>query len=73
MKTFIVDRIENDLVILESEKKTFLQVPLEDFISPVQEGSVVFVGADGKYRADEAKTAARKAKLFQLQKNIFSD
>lgn len=73
METFIVDRLENDLVILERDNKTFLQVPLADFIPPVQEGGVVFVGADGKYRADEAETAARKAKLFHLQKNIFAD
>lgn len=73
METFIVDRIENDVVILESEKKTLLQVPLTVFVSPVSEGSVVLVDADGNYYVDEAKTTARKAKLFQLQKNIFSD
>ena len=73
MALFIVDRLENDLVILESENKTFLQVPLTAFSSPVSEGGVVFVGADGKYYVDDAKTATRKAKLFQLQKNIFAD
>lgn len=73
METFIIDRLENDLVILERDNKTFLQVPLTVFVSPVSEGSVVLVDADGNYYVDEAKTAARKAKLFQLQKNIFSD
>lgn len=73
METFIVDRLENDLVILERDNKTFLQVPLTVFVSPISEGSVVLVDADGNYYVDEAKTAARKAKLFQLQKNIFSD
>ena len=73
METFIVDRLENDLVILERDNKTFLQVPLTVFVSPVSEGSVVLVDADGNYYVDEAKTAARKAKLFQLQKSIFSD
>lgn len=73
METFIVDRLENDLVILERDNKTFLQVPLTVFVSPVSEGSVVLVDVDGNYYVDEAKTAARKAKLFQLQKNIFSD
>lgn len=73
METFIVDRLENDLVILERDNKTFLQVPFTAFVSPVSEGSVVLVDADGNYYVDEAKTAARKAKLFQLQKNIFSD
>ena len=73
METFIVDRLENDLVILERDNKTFLQVPLTVFVSPVSEGSVVLVDADGNYYVDKAKTAARKAKLFQLQKNIFSD
>ena len=73
METFIVDRLENDLVILERDNKTFLQVPLTVFVSPVSEGSVVLVDADGNYYVDEAKTAARKAKLFQLQKNIFAD
>lgn len=73
METFIVDRLENDLVILERDNKTFLQVPLTAFVSPVSEGSVVLVDADGNYYVDEAKTAARKAKLFQLQKKFFSD
>ncbi|MGN0554780.1 MAG: DUF3006 domain-containing protein [Candidatus Fimenecus sp.] len=73
MESFIVDRIENGLVILERDNKTFLQVPLTVFVSPVSEGSVILVDADGNYYVDEAKTAARKAKLFQLQKNIFSD
>lgn len=73
METYIVDRIENDIAVLETEHKTFLQISLSDFKTPVREGNVVFVGADGKYYADTEKTEERRKRLFQLQKNIFSD
>lgn len=73
MEFYIVDRIENGIAVLECKNKTFIQVPLSDFSSPIGEGSVVVRDADGKLCADEAKTAERKAKLFALQKNIFSD
>lgn len=73
MSFFIVDRIENGLAVLECENKTFIQVPISDFSSPIGEGSVVVRNSDGKFCTDTVKTAERKAKLFALQKNIFSD
>ncbi|MGN0570589.1 MAG: DUF3006 domain-containing protein [Candidatus Fimenecus sp.] len=68
-----MDRIENNFAILECEEKSCIQVPLSDFLSSVREGNVVVKDINGKFYVDEEKTAARKAKLFQLQKNIFSD
>ena len=73
METFIVDRIENTVAVLETVNRTFLQVPLSDFAEQVRERDVVFIGADGKYHTDTAKTEERKKRLFQLQKHIFSE
>lgn len=70
---WIVDRIENNIVVLETKEKTHLDVSLALFPDAVKEGDVVILCADGTYKTDEAKTKARKAKLFELQKKIFGD
>ena len=73
METFIVDRIENTVAVLETENKSFFQIPLSEFTEQVRERDIVFLGTDGKYHTDTAKTEERKKRLFQLQKNIFSE
>ena len=70
---WIVDRIENNIAVLEAKDKTHLDVPLSLFPDTVKEGDVVVLCEDGTYKTDEAKTKARKAKLFELQKKIFGE
>lgn len=71
--TYCVDRIEEEIAVLERDDKTFFHVPTSDFASDIREGDIVFLRTDGKYEKDKEKTAARKAALYNLQKNIFTD
>lgn len=70
---WIVDRIENNIVVLEANDKTHLDVSLSLFCGSVKEEDVVVLCEDGTYKTDEAKTKARKAKLFEMQKKIFGE
>ena len=70
---WIVDRTENKVVVLDATDRTHLDVPLSLFSDAVKEGDVVILREDGTYKTDEAKTKARKAKLFELQKKIFGE
>lgn len=70
---WIVDRIENNIAVLEAKDKTHLDVPLSLFPDTVKEGDVVILREDGTYKTDETKTKARKAKLFEMQKKIFGE
>lgn len=70
---WIVDRIENNIVVLETKEKTHLDVSLSLFPDAVKEGDVVVLCEDGTYKTDEMKTKARKAKLFEMQKKIFGE
>ena len=52
---WIVDRIENNIAVLEAKDKTHLDVPLSLFPDTVKEGDVVILREDGTYKTDEAK------------------
>ncbi len=73
MEHWIVDRIEETTVVLETEKKTHLHVSLSEFVEQVREGDIVYRRTDGEYVVDTDKTAERKKSLFNLQKKIFGD
>lgn len=73
MEQWIVDRIEESTVILETDKKTHLCVSLSEFAESMREGDVVYRRPDGKYSVDADKTAERKKALLALQKKIFGD
>lgn len=70
---WIVDRIENNIVVLEAMDKSHSDVSLSLFPDTVKEGDVVILREDGTYKTDEMKTKARKAKLFEMQKKIFGE
>ena len=70
---WIVDRIENNIVVLEAMDKSHSDVSLSLFPDTVKEGDVVILREDGTYKTDEAKTKVRKAKLFEMQEKIFGE
>ena len=70
---WIVDRIENNIVVLEAMDKSHSDVSLSLFPDTVKEGDVVILREDGTYKSDKEKTKARKGKLFEMQKKIFGD
>lgn len=73
MEQWSVDRIEGDMVVLETDKKTNICVRLSDFAENIREGDIVYRRSDGRYAVDAGKTAERKKSLFDLQKKIFGD
>lgn len=73
MQQWRVDRIEENLVVLENADKSHADVPISDFVGDVREGDVVYRLSDGKYCVSPEATADRKKTLFELQKKIFSE
>ena len=70
---WIVERIENNMVVLETKEKIHIDMPLSRFLGGVQEGDVVCLSSDGVFKTDDAATKARKAKLYEMQKKIFQE
>ena len=69
MKKLIVDRIVGDIVVLEKEDRSHIEVSLSEIGLDIKEGSVLLF--DGSvYSADEDGEAARRKKLFELQQKL---
>ncbi len=73
MNTFTVDRIESGYFILETEEKTYIDVPKDQVSEDAKEGSVLRLSETGIYEVDAIKTAERKNKLFQMQNSLFGE
>lgn len=69
MEKFIIDRIEEGTAVLETEEKTFVNVPLSDLPLKVREGDVLTF-SDGEYLVDKAVTSERKEKIKSLLDGI---
>lgn len=69
MNKFIVDRIEEDVAVLETADKTFVNIPLSDLPCGVKEGQVLLF-SDGRYLVDLSETAKRKEKIKSLLDSI---
>ena len=71
MEKYIVDRIEGDFAILESENSTLKDVEI-DCIKGCKEGDVV-IFENGKYRIDEMLTMERKAIISEKMRKLFGE
>jgi hypothetical protein len=68
---WIVDRIEENIVVLELPDRSHKSVQKELFSWPVKEGDVV--SWDGtQYQYDEKQTVERRNRLLQKSKRLFS-
>lgn len=69
---WIVDRLEGELVALETPQGGFLSVSKASFRDvSVQEGDVCRKNADGSFSVLPDETEKRRKKLAALQKKIF--
>ena len=69
MEKLIVDRIVGEIAVLEKENRSHIEVPLSEIGLDIKEGSVLLF--DGSvYSADEDSEAARRKKLFEMQKKL---
>lgn len=69
---YIVERIEENFVILELPDRSHRTVLLDRFLDPVTEGDVVF--QDGKfYRTDVLKTVKRREEMVKKTRRLFGE
>ena len=66
----IVDRIEGEYAVCESDDGKMQNILLEDLPNGVKEGSVLNLH-DGSYYLDENAYSMRKQKILDLQKKLF--
>ena len=72
MEKYIVDRIENGIVVLEKEDLTHIEISLVNLGFEVKEGNILLLD-NGKYTIDEAAEDERRRKIYNKQKNIFKN
>ena len=70
-KRGIIDRIEDDLVVVEINGKTF-DYPKESFPASLKEGDVVDFIAD-QVVINRDQTAKRKSEIEKLMKDLWED
>lgn len=69
MKTYILDRFEENFAVLEAEDGTTVNIPAEK-ISNAEEGDVIiFDGAS--YIADKVRTKKRRAVMEEKMRRLF--
>ena len=69
--TYIVDRIEEGIAVLEDNNLNRREVP-EKLLPPgTEDGSVLRLMEDGSFALDKEETNRRRKRLFNLQQNLF--
>lgn len=66
----IIDRIENQTVICEEDGK-IIELPLDMFIEPIQDGDIVIKNQEGLYEADKEETKKRKKNIEDRFNSLF--
>lgn len=71
-KKFIVDRIENNSVVLEDEKQDIILIDINLFNDKPKEGDVV-VMCNNSFKVDEEATKERINKINTLMKGMWKN
>lgn len=67
----IIDRIENDTAVCETDEG-FVNIPISDFSYTPVEGDVLLLNpGTGKYEKDEQATASRKSAAASRLRGLF--
>lgn len=72
MTRYIVDRIEGEYAVCETEDGQMENVALKELPETVTEGDLL-VYEDGKYRVDPKATTTRKAQIQAKVNDLFVD
>lgn len=67
---YIVDRVEGDYAILETESSTLINVNKNDIIGEVKEGDLL-VKKNNIYYIDKEKNQLRKKKINDIMKGLW--
>ncbi len=72
MEWLSVDRIENEIVVCETENREKRELRFADIDGEPREGDMLFF-KDGKYHISAEETAKRREKILRLQKALFGE
>lgn len=69
---YIVDRIEENYVVLENGKDNVFNVKKSDIIGNIKEGDILYI-KDNLYFIDERITELRKKEIDNLMKGLWEE
>lgn len=72
MKTYIIDRIEGDIAVLEGEGGAMRDLPAAKLPAGARQGDVL-CEAGGAFTIDKAATAARAENIRRKMRGLFGD
>ena len=67
----IIDRIEEDIVICEDENGQTVELPLDVFVQPIQDGDIVIKNEEDLYEVDKEETEKRKKNIEKRFNDLF--
>ncbi len=73
MKKIIVDRIEENIAVCETDNGDFIKIKLSELPEKTVEGSVIIVLSDGKYVLDNKAREKRIREMLAIQDSFFED
>ena len=72
MEKYIVDRIEEGIIIFEKEDMTHIEIDKNDIPFEVSEGNVLIYDS-GTFFHDNDEENIRRKRIFEKQNNIFKN
>ena len=72
MKSYYIDRIEEEFVICENEQREFLTFCKKSLPSSIGEGDVITL-SDKKWEIDYNQTKLRREKAYKLLQKLFKE
>lgn len=70
---FVVDRVENNIAVLECPDGKFLNVEVDSLPFKVREGNVLLKKSDGTFTLSNDEEKKRKNQAYSLQEKIFGN
>lgn len=70
---FVVDRVENNIAVLECPDGKFLNVEVDSLPFKVREGNVLLKKLDGTFTLSNDEEKKRKSQAYSLQEKIFGN
>lgn len=73
MESYIVDRIENNLVICEDDNSNIIEIEISKIDGIVHEGDVLVEEGESNYKVSREKTKIRKDYIKDLTKGMWNE
>lgn len=70
---FVVDRVENNIAVLECPDGKFLNIDVDSLPFKVREGNVLLKKSDGIFVLSNDEEKRRKTQAYSLQEKIFGN